>query len=68
MSAEKDELKERFRAGFMEGLREVYDELMTMHHDPKGYDRKVIDELWARVRRIEIKFRNQVENHEKTGA
>lgn len=40
-------------AGYMSALEEVFAELSSMHHDPEKYDRKVIDQVWERVKKKE---------------
>lgn len=48
----------QFQQGYLAALQQVFDELSRMHHDPKKYDRKVIDDVWEKIKRLELLARN----------
>jgi len=53
----RNESKE-FKEGYLAALKDVFDCLTKKHHDPREFDRRLIDDVWDDVKKLEEKARN----------
>lgn len=54
---------QEFLQGFLKAIELIYEELTVMHHSPEKFDRRVIDQVWDRVKQQEIRARNGLFSH-----
>lgn len=47
----------QFRSGYKQAIEDVFDLLSAFHHDPRGFDRALIDVLWEELKVLERRAR-----------
>ena len=54
-----------YKEGYLACLKHIFHELSKMHHDPKNFDRKVIDRVWEIAKKKEFEVRGSGVEPEK---
>jgi hypothetical protein len=47
----------QFRSGYKQAIEDVFDLLSAFHHDPRGFDREMIDVIWEQLKDLEKRAR-----------